>query len=146
MLLKSLKALLVYLGDVFLDIRERVSHILFTPSSCVQQHIYDGLFLHQHLVCFVLDPLRNRSSLSKVDAMWWRFPVVLHRDPVRIADKDAAGVGRLHRISEHSSHVKVLRQLEDVTEVLLSGSLHSDGDRRLANLLNHVLEDVLYIF
>ena len=146
MLLEMLQIFLIYFRYVFLDVRERIGHIFFTPASCVQEHIDDCLFLYQHLICFVLYPFRDRGGLSKIHTMRWWLPVILNRRPMGITNKRTAGVCCLHCVSQKSSAIKIPWQLENVWKVLVGRSCHGYWNMRFAYLFKNVFEYIFDVF
>ena len=98
MLLEVFKVLLLYLCNVLLDIWKWICDVFFAPCSGIQKDINNGLLLDKHLICLVLDSVRNGGCLSVIHSMRRWLPIVLHWRPVRIANKDATSIGCLHRI------------------------------------------------
>lgn len=116
-LLVMFQILLFNLGNVLLDVGERIGNVFFTPETCIKQYIDNRLFLNEHLITLVFYSLRDPGCLGEVDAMRGRSPVVLNRDKMWSANKDTSAIRGLHHIAQHRGHVEVLRHQEDVTEI-----------------------------
>lgn len=61
------------------------------------------------------------------------------------ANIGTTSIGCLHHIAQKGCHVEVFGQQENVAEILDCSRLHRDWHIRFRYLLQHELEDVLYV-
>ena len=75
--------------------------------------------------------------------MGWRLPIVLNWGKVRCPNECSTTHRGSHSVPEKSCHVKVLREKEDMAEVLYRGRLHCERDTSFRYLFEDELE---YVF
>ena len=104
-LLEIFVILLTQLRYICCQIWECISDVLLTPYSRVQKYLENRLFFYQHLRCFIWYSLGDFRSLSIINPIGRRLPVILQWHEMRRPYKSNHIGGSLHDSFQQSSEI-----------------------------------------